>query len=102
VALGAAIFSGLEARSADRKLDGLGADDTFTESRVWLHDRGEAAEKRMIIFSITGAALVAGGAVVYYLGERQARRPSPTERGPVAITPALSPSSAGIQVSGSF
>jgi tetratricopeptide (TPR) repeat protein len=102
VALGAAIVSGAEARSADRKLDGLGPGDIFSESRVWLHERGEAAEKRMVIFSITGAALVAGGAVVYYLGERDARRPSQLERGPLAITPAVSPSSAGIQVSGSF
>jgi tetratricopeptide (TPR) repeat protein len=102
VALGAAIFSGLEARSADRKLDDLGPNDTFNESRVWLHERGEAAQKRMLIFSLTGAALAAGGAVVYYLGERDARRPSQLERGPVAITPAVSASGAGIQVSGSF
>lgn len=100
-ALGAAVIYGLDARSAQSELDGLGEGDEWTVSRDWLHERGQQSERRMMIVSITGAVLIAGGATVYYLGERDARKPRLEGTG-VAIAPALGPTGASVQVSGSF
>jgi hypothetical protein len=98
--LGVALVAGLEARSANEELDNLGEGDTWTVSRDWLHERGESAEKRAIIFSIAAAGLAAGGGFLYFLGEREARR-SPEERSPV-ITPVVGSRSAGLSVAGRF
>jgi tetratricopeptide (TPR) repeat protein len=97
-ALGVAVLAGLDARSANDELDGLGEGDQWTISKQWLHDRGESSEQRALIFGIAGGALVAGGAVLYYLGERDARR---GER-PVAVAPVLGAGVAGVGVAGAF
>jgi tetratricopeptide (TPR) repeat protein len=98
-ALGVAVLAGLDARSANDELDGLGEGDQWTISKQWLHDRGESSEQRALIFGIAGGALVAGGAVLYYLGERDARRGG--ER-PVAVAPVLGAGVAGVGVAGAF
>lgn len=98
--LGVALVAGLEARSANDELDNLGEGDTWTVSRDWLHERGEAAEKRAIVFSIAAIGLATGGGFLYFLGEREARR-SPEERSPV-ITPVVGTRSAGLSVAGRF
>jgi tetratricopeptide (TPR) repeat protein len=97
--LGVAVLAGLDARSANDELDGIGAGDEWTVSRDWLHDRGESSEKKALIFGIAGGALVAGGAVLYYLGERDAGRGR--ER-PVAVAPVLGSGVAGVGVTGAF
>jgi tetratricopeptide (TPR) repeat protein len=98
-ALGVAVLAGLDARSANDELDGIGPGDEWTVSRDWLHDRGESSERRALIFGIAGGALVAGGAVLYYLGERDAGRGR--ERS-VAVAPVLGSGVAGVGVTGAF
>lgn len=105
LALGAAIVYGLDARSANNELDGLGETDEWTVSRDWLYDRGQASERNMILFSITGAVLVGGGAVLYYMGERDARsaareRPAPAQA--VSAMPTVGPNYTGMVVAGHF
>jgi len=98
-ALGGAAVAGLEARSAQRELDGLGPGDEWSASRAWLHRRGDDAETRALVLSAASAALVATGAVLYYLGERDARR---GEERRITVAPSATAHGAGVVLSGAF
>jgi tetratricopeptide (TPR) repeat protein len=97
-ALGVAVVAALEARSANDELDRLETGDNWDVSREWLHDRGESAEQRALIFAAVGAGLTAGGVVLYVLGERDARG---AERS-VVIAPAVGAGGAGVTLRGAF
>jgi hypothetical protein len=98
LALGAGAFYALDARAANAEAE---AATEWTVSYDWLIDRAEGYNQRALIFSITGAALIAGGATLYYLGERDANQPL-TERALVGVAPAVTSSGAGVSVHGRF
>lgn len=100
LALGAGAFYALDARAANAEAEGA---TEWTVSYDWLIDRAEGYSQRALIFSITGAALIAGGATLYYLGEREANQPL-TERAVVGVgvAPAVTTSGAGVSVHGRF
>ncbi len=92
----------MDARSANNQLDGLGEGDVWNASKDWLHDRGESSNRRMLVLSITGAVFIAGGATLYYLGDRDARKPLPKESPAVSVRPAVGSTSAGVEIAGQF
>lgn len=100
LALGAGAFYALDARAANAEAEGA---TEWTVSYDWLIQRGEDYNQRALIFSIAGAALVAGGATLYYLGEREASQPM-SERSDigVGVAPSVTPSGAGVSVHGHF
>ncbi len=93
--LAVGIKYGLDARSANDEING--------RREGWLPDDpqryadGESAESRMILFTSLGAATVAAGGVLYWLGHR--RRVN-VER--TALVPLLLPDRAAIAVRGRF
>ena len=101
LALGMGLLAGLDARSAHNQLDGQGPDDRWSESSDWVHDHGQSSQTRMLIFSITGALLVGGGATMYLLGDREAKKLPNRDKG-VAVTPTVSQRSAGLSIAGRF
>ena len=98
LAVGVGAFYGLEARSANDELEGA---TDWQVSYDWYVDRAEGYDQRMLIFSLAGAGLIAGGATVYYLGEREARQ-VPSEQDALRLAPAVGARSAGVQVLGRF
>lgn len=95
--LGVSLAYGLAARQAESDLEGA---DPWPDSGDAYHSFGESAGSRGILFAVTGAALVTGGVVLYYLGGRDGRHSS--ERSGVAVSPALGVGGAGVQVAGYF
>jgi tetratricopeptide (TPR) repeat protein len=100
LALGAGAFYALDAKAANDEAEGA---TEWTVSYDWLIDRAEGYNQRALIFSIAGAALIAGGATLYYLGEREGTQPL-TERSDVGVSvaPTVSPSGAGVSFQGRF
>jgi hypothetical protein len=91
VAIGAGIYFGLEAKSISDEASDW---DTFDPERF---DEGEAAERNSIIALSVGAACVATGGVLYYLGRR-----SNGEGKALAMTPVMVPGGLAWGVTGSF
>lgn len=91
VAIGVAVKFGFDARSA--------ADDISSHTGPWTpgeqarFDDGERADRNMKITYVIGGALVAGGALLYYVGHR-ARE--------TRVTTFVTPQGGGASVSGSF
>lgn len=100
LALGAGVFYALDAKAANDEAEGA---TEWTVSYDWLIDRAEGYNQRALIFSIAGAALIAGGATLYYLGEREGTQPL-TERSGlgVSVAPTVTPEGAGVTVQGRF
>jgi tetratricopeptide (TPR) repeat protein len=100
LALGAGAFYALDARAANAEAEGA---TEWTVSYDWLIQRADSYNQRALIFSLSGAALIAGGATLYYLGEREASQPL-AERSDlgVGVAPAVMPSGAGVSVHGRF
>jgi tetratricopeptide (TPR) repeat protein len=100
LALGAGAFYALDARAANAEAEGA---TEWTVSYDWLIQRADDYNQRALIFSLSGAALIAGGATLYYLGEREASKPL-SERADlgVGVAPAVTPSGAGVSVHGRF
>lgn len=98
LALGAGAFFGLDAMAANDEAEGA---TEWTVSYDWLIQRAEDYEQRALIFGGAGAALIIGGATLYYLGERDAQKPL-SERAGVGIAPAITPSGAGVSLHGNF
>jgi tetratricopeptide (TPR) repeat protein len=92
LSLGAGVYFGLRAKSLSDELSRPGA--PFDPDKV---SRGESAERTMFITVGVGAALVAGGAVLFVLGGQQ----SSDERA-VSWTPVLAPDGGGLAINGSF
>ncbi len=68
VALGAALHYGVEARKASDAISDNR--EGWNASLLDRYDEGEAAETRMFVLSGVGAAALAAGGVLYYLGWR--------------------------------
>lgn len=102
LALGLGIKSGLDASSANSELNSLGMDDSWGQGYEWLHQHGQSSQTRMILFSVTGALLVGGGVTMYLLGNRESKQILESSEPAVSLTPAISPKSAGLQVTGRF
>jgi hypothetical protein len=98
LALGAGAFFGLDARAANKEAEGA---TEWTVSYDWLIQRAERYDQRALIFGGAGAALIIGGATLYYLGERDASKPL-SERAGVGIAPSITPSGAGVSLHGDF
>jgi tetratricopeptide (TPR) repeat protein len=98
LAVGAGAFFGLDARAASKEAEGA---TQWTVSYDWLIQRAERYEQRALLFSLTGAGLIAAGATLYYLGEREANQPL-SERANLGVAPAVTPSGAGVSVHGRF
>ncbi len=71
VALGGALHYGIEARKASDAISDN--DEGWTGSLLDRYDEGQSAENRMFVLAGVGAAALAGGAVLYYLGWRAGR-----------------------------
>jgi tetratricopeptide (TPR) repeat protein len=91
-AIGASVFFGLRARSL---ADQASRADVYDPD---LDDRGESAERAMLISAGVGAAALATGAVLYVLGRRAGADETPA----LAIIPSLGPSSFGLGASVRF
>lgn len=71
VALGAALHFGIEAKKAS---DAISENqEGWNQSLLDRYDEGESAETRMFVLSGVGAAALAAGGVLYYLGWRADR-----------------------------
>jgi tetratricopeptide (TPR) repeat protein len=94
---GGGVVFALQARSAQRAVEGAqGAWSAELDDRV---AKGEAAERNVIIATVvSGAALVAGGALLYL----DARSGSAASAGSLSIAPSLTGSSAGLVLGGRF
>lgn len=99
LALGAGAFYALDARAANAEAEGA---EQWTVSYDWLIQRAEDYNQRALIFSIAGAALIAGGATLYYLGERDAGQPLAERSGSLTVAPTVAPAGAGVSVQGRF
>jgi tetratricopeptide (TPR) repeat protein len=98
LALGAGAFFGLDAMAANDEAESA---TQWTVSYDWLIQRAEDYNQRALIFGGAGAALIIGGATLYYLGERDAQKPL-SERAGVGIAPSISSSGAGVSLHGNF
>ena len=91
VALGAALHYGIEAKKAS---DAISENrEGWTDGLLDRYDEGESAETRMFILTGVGAAALATGGVLYYLGWRAGRAEV------VPITPAGRGAGAAVRVS---
>lgn len=98
LALGAGAFYGVDAMNANDEAERV---TRWTVGHDWLIQRAEGYEQRALIFSLAGAGLVAAGATLYYLGEREAKQPL-SERLDIGIAPAVTPDGPGVSVQGRF
>ena len=71
VALGAALHYGIEAKKASDAISDN--QEGWTEGLLDRYDEGESAETRMFVLTGVGAAALATGGVLYYLGLRAGR-----------------------------
>lgn len=98
LALGAGAFYGLDAMNANSEAESV---EQWTVGHDWLIDRADSYNTRSLIFSLAGVGLIAGGATLYYLGEREAQTPL-LERVGVDVAPSVGPDGAGVTLSGQF
>jgi tetratricopeptide (TPR) repeat protein len=102
VALAVGVKYGLDAR---RISDDLSANDVmWTDELLATQAEGKRAERRMFIATGLGAAFVAGGAVLYYLGHsaRAEAAASGEEAAAVSAAPLIGGDAFGLAVSGHF
>jgi hypothetical protein len=95
--LGAGIYFGFRARSVSNQITNHDPQDPWPGDIKELEEKGEAHEKKQIIFLAVGGALAIGGAVMYMVGRSKAQ-----ESGQVSITPVATPDTFGVSVSGGF
>lgn len=98
LALGAGAFYGIDAMNANSEAESV---TQWTVGHDWLIQRAESYEQRALIFSLAGAGLVAAGATLYYLGEREAREPR-SEGLDIDVAPAVTPDGPGVSIQGRF
>lgn len=83
---GAAIASGIRARSDHRRLDDLG-EEAWSPGHEILWARGGASQRAMYLFSGAAATLAVSGAALYYLGWRDANAAPGDER--LSVSPVV-------------
>jgi len=99
VALAVGIKYGLDARRISNDLSDY--DQMWTQAALDRQAVGKRAEKRMFIGTGLGAAFIAGGAVLYYLGHSARAHAEESEQG-VAAAPLVSGDTFGIALGGHF
>jgi tetratricopeptide (TPR) repeat protein len=82
VSLGVGVVFGLKARSISNELSAF--DGEWTDEELAKQTQGKKYESRMLIWSGLGAAAIAGGAVLYYLGYKEGRAEASVVATPVA------------------
>lgn len=78
VAIGVAVGFGLRASSAASELSDYRG--PWTPDQQQKYDDGQSAERTMAISAVIGGASLAAGAVLFYLGHRDARRAAASRR----------------------
>lgn len=100
VALAVGVKYGLDARRISNDLSGHD-EGQWTDAELKSQAVGKRAEKRMFIGTGVGAALIAGGAVLYYLGHSARAEAEASEPG-VSAAPLVSGDTLGVALSGQF
>ncbi len=100
VALGVGIKYGLDARRISNDLSGHD-EGQWSEAEIKSQAVGKRAEKRMFIGTGLGAAFIAGGAVLYYLGHSARAHAEESDEG-VAAAPLVSGDTLGVALGGRF
>jgi tetratricopeptide (TPR) repeat protein len=99
IALAVGVKYGLDARRISHELSDY--DEMWTNAELARQAVGKRAEKRMFIGTGVGAALIAGGAVLYYLGHSARAQAEEAEEG-VTAAPLVSGDTLGFALSGHF
>ena len=94
IALGAGIYFGLKAKSISDSITNHNPMEPWPTDIKTQESDGKSDNTKMYIFTIAGGALIAGGAVLFYLGHEKDRE--------AAIAPTATPTSVGLAVSGRF
>jgi hypothetical protein len=92
--LGIAWLEQREAAAVEAQLEALPAGQAWDWEQQHLHERGEAAHRRALGWTIAGGALAGSGVVLYFVGRGRERA------APVAVTP--TGDGASVVVSGTF
>ena len=103
IAIAVGIKYGLDARRISNDLSDHD-EGMWTEAELKSQAVGKRAEKRMFIGTGLGAAFIAGGAVLYYLGHREranAAEAAPETEG-ISAAPLIDADSFGFALSGRF
>lgn len=100
LAIAVGIKYGLDARRISNDLSDH-TEGMWSEAEIKSQAVGKRAEKRMFIATGLGAAFIAGGAVLYYLGHA-ARDRAESDPGGIAAAPTIDGDSFGFAVSGRF
>jgi tetratricopeptide (TPR) repeat protein len=100
VLLGTGIGFGIGARSAAATLSGNA--DGWTAEDEALVATGESRQTKMYIFTGIGTAVIAGGAVLYYLGMNADKHAERRSAGDTAVVPGVTPERATLTVIGWF
>ncbi len=90
LALGLGAVYALESRSANNFLSDVAE---WSVASDWLVGRADSYDQRALIFGLAGVGLVTAGTTLYYLGEREARRP--LSESDLGIAPTVTPGPAG-------
>jgi len=100
VAIAVGIKYGLDARRISNDLSNHD-EGQWSEAELKSQAVGKRAEKRMFIGTGLGAAFIAGGAVLYYLGHSERARAEASEPG-VSAAPMVSGDTLGVALDGRF
>lgn len=97
--LGVGVAYGVKARRLSNEVsdgDAIGAG--WDQSELDKFDQGQSAERRQIVATVAGGALLAAGAVLWFVGSTH----GDSEKPRTAAVPALGPDNVGLAISGSF
>jgi tetratricopeptide (TPR) repeat protein len=98
VSLGVGIKYGLDAHRIAKAISQN--DGGWTDQLLDSQAKGKSAERKMIIYTGLGGALVAGGAVLYYLGMKA--HAAADQEASLTLAPALGPDTTGFVLDGRF
>jgi tetratricopeptide (TPR) repeat protein len=98
VSLGVGVFFGIKAKQISDEITDHPMNMMWPDDIQDLEARGEAHEKKQIIFMIAGGAAVATGVALYLIG--RSRKSSDEQH--VTLVPTASPESAGLAITGGF
>jgi tetratricopeptide (TPR) repeat protein len=97
VALGVAVGFGAKASSAQSDLDGYTG--PWTDEQQQIYDDGRSAQRTMAISAAVGGATLAAGAILFYMGHRDAKQ---AERQRVSLGAGADGDGAFVLLRGSF
>jgi serine/threonine-protein kinase len=97
VSLGVGVFFGIKAKQISDDISDHPMNEMWPDDIQDLEARGEAHEKKQIIFMIAGGAAVATGVALYLIG-----RSRKSDEQQVTLVPTATPESAGLAITGGF